>query len=106
MFGHSHRISLAKKVTLKELQSLIALLNFACNVIVSGRVFIRRLINLTIGIKAARHFIRSEVKSRFICSEVKSKSSMSYSFMSVNAGKAENDRGRERGDKKISLSLD
>ena len=26
--------------------------------------------------------------------------------MSVNAGKAENDRGREKRDKKISLSLD
>ena len=53
-----------KKVTLKELQSLIGLLNFACSVIVPGHVFIRRLIYLTIGIKAARHFIclTTEVK--------------------------------------------
>ena len=39
-----------KKVTLKELQSLIGLLNFACSVVTPGRVFLRRLINLTIGI--------------------------------------------------------
>ena len=38
-----------RKVTLKELQSLVALLNFACSVIVPGRVFLRTLINLTIG---------------------------------------------------------
>ena len=39
-----------KKVTLKELQSLIGLLNFACSVVTPGRGFLRRLINLTIGI--------------------------------------------------------
>lgn len=36
-----------KKVTLKELQSLIGLLNFACSIIKPGRVFLRRLSNLT-----------------------------------------------------------
>ena len=47
-----------KKVQLKELQSLIGLLNFACSVITPGRVFIRRLINLTIGVRRAHHSIR------------------------------------------------
>ena len=45
-----------KKVTLVELQSLIGLLNFACSVIISGRAF--RLMDLTIGVKAAHHRIR------------------------------------------------
>lgn len=36
-----------KKVTLRELQSLIGLLNFACSVIVPGRAFLRRLHDLT-----------------------------------------------------------
>ena len=47
-----------KKVTLKELQSLIGLLNFTCSVIVPSRTFLRRLINLTVGIKRPRYFIR------------------------------------------------
>ena len=38
-----------RKVTLRELQSLIGLLNFTCSVIVPGRAFLRRLIDLTIG---------------------------------------------------------
>ena len=47
-----------KRIPLKELQSLIGLLNFACSVITPGRVFIRRLINLTIGVRCAHHSIR------------------------------------------------
>ena len=47
-----------KKVTLKELQSLIGLLNFACSIIKPGRVFLRRLINLTIGVTKPTYFIR------------------------------------------------
>ena len=46
-----------KRVQLKELQTLIGLVNFACSVITSGRVFIRRLINLTIGVGRAQHRI-------------------------------------------------
>ncbi|XP_078356424.1 uncharacterized protein LOC144641267 [Oculina patagonica] len=53
------RVFLGKrKVSLKELQSLIGLLNFACSVVVPGRVFLRRLINLTIGIFKPHYFIR------------------------------------------------
>ena len=47
-----------KKVTLRELQSLIGLLNFACSVVLPGRTFLRRLIDLTIGITRPQHFIR------------------------------------------------
>lgn len=44
-----------KKITLRDLQSVIGLLNFACTVIIPGRVFLRRLINLTIGVKRPFH---------------------------------------------------
>ena len=47
-----------KKVTLRELQSLIGLLNFACSVVLPGRALLRRLIDLTIGIARPQHFIR------------------------------------------------
>jgi len=47
-----------KKASLREIQSLTGLLNFACSVVVPGRAFLRRLINLTIGIRAPQHFIR------------------------------------------------
>ena len=51
-----------KKVTLKELQSLIGLLSFACSIIKPGRVFLRRLINLTIGVVRPMYFIRLTLK--------------------------------------------
>ena len=53
-----------KKVTLKELQSLIRFLNFTCSVIVPGGTFLRRLINLTVGIKRPRYFLRLNRKAR------------------------------------------
>lgn len=40
-----------KKVTLRELQSLIGTLNFACLVVVPGRAFLRRLIDKAKGIR-------------------------------------------------------
>ena len=39
-----------KKATLQELQSLIGLLSFACSVVSPGRAFLRRLIDLTVGL--------------------------------------------------------
>ena len=56
------------KVQLKELQSLIGLLNFACSVIVPGWAFLRRLIYLTKGVRSAKRFIRLRnwVKGPFI----------------------------------------
>ena len=53
-----------RKVTSKELQSLIGLLNFACSVIVPGRVFIRRPINLTMGVTHSHHFIRLTIETK------------------------------------------
>ena len=47
-----------RKVTLPELQSLIGLLNFTCSVVLPGRAFLRRLIDLTIGIRRPHFKIR------------------------------------------------
>ncbi|XP_068675471.1 tripartite motif-containing protein 2-like [Montipora foliosa] len=47
-----------RKTTLKELQSLIGLLNFTCSVVLSGRAFLRRLIDLTKGVRLPHHRIR------------------------------------------------
>ena len=40
------------KVTLRELQTLLGLLNSTCSVIVPGRAFLRRMIDLTRGLSA------------------------------------------------------
>ena len=47
-----------QKVTLKVLQSLIGILNFACTVIVPGRAFLRRIIDMTLGVQKPHHHIR------------------------------------------------
>ena len=47
-----------RKVTLRELQSLLGLLNFTCSVVVPGRPFLRRMIDLTVGVRRAHHRIR------------------------------------------------
>ena len=70
-----------KKITLKELQSPIGLLNFACSVVTPGRVFLRRLINLTVGIKHSHHFIR-------LTSEAKKDLWIWETFMSFFNGKS------------------
>ena len=46
------------KVTLKEVQSLIGLLNFAFSVVRPSRAFLRRLIDLALGIRSPEHKIR------------------------------------------------
>ena len=60
-----HSYKCRKKVKLVDLQSLIGSLNFACKVIKPGRCFLRRLYDLTCGIKNAHHFIKltSEVRA-------------------------------------------
>ena len=57
-----------RKVTLRELQSLLALLNFTCSVIVPGCAFLRRMIDLTKGAKRLYHRIRlsKEGKSNMV----------------------------------------
>ena len=59
-----HSLLGRKKVILKELQSLIGLLNFVCSVVNPGRVFLRRPLNLTIGIKHSHHFIRLTTEAK------------------------------------------
>ena len=46
------------KTTLKELQSLIGLLNFTCSVVLPGRAFLQRLIDLTKGVCLPHHCIQ------------------------------------------------
>ncbi|VDI66828.1 Hypothetical predicted protein [Mytilus galloprovincialis] len=48
------KFSHMKRCTLKELQSLIGVLNFACSVIQPGRAFLRRMINLTMTVSDGR----------------------------------------------------
>ena len=54
-----------RSATLRQLQSLIGMLNFSCQVVPPGRTFLRRLINLTIGLKKPFHHRRltSEAKA-------------------------------------------
>lgn len=47
-----------KKATGKEIQSVIGLLNFACQAVVPGRAFLRRLIDLIRGIRSQLFFVR------------------------------------------------
>ena len=42
-------------VILVEIQSLVGLLNFACSVVVAGRCFLLRLIELTRGYRKTHH---------------------------------------------------
>ena len=61
---HIKRLSLRKKVCLKELQEALGFLNFACKVIKPGRTFLRRLINLTIGVEKPFYKIRLTKEAR------------------------------------------
>ena len=47
-----------QKLTLRELQALVGFLNYACSVIIPGRPFLRRLIDLTRGVPKPHHHIR------------------------------------------------
>ena len=52
-----------KKVSLKKNQSLIGLLNLACSVVVPGRAFLCRLIDLTKGVTLPHYRIRLTKRS-------------------------------------------
>ena len=58
------KLCLRKKVTLKELQSAIGFLQFSCKAIAPGRTFLRRLIDLTIGVTKPSHRIRLTREAR------------------------------------------
>ena len=47
-----------RKATLKTIQSLTGVLQFACRAIIPGRPFCRRLINATCGVSSPYHHIR------------------------------------------------
>ena len=53
-----------RKVTLRQLQSLIGFLNFACNVVVPGHAFLRRLIDLMKGVSSKHFHIRLTREAR------------------------------------------
>ena len=57
-----------KKCTLKELQSILGLLNFVCQVIVPGRAFLQRLYGLTVKIVKPHHtiYLSKETKEDLI----------------------------------------
>ena len=51
-------------MTLRQLQSLIGVLSFGCMVLMPGRPFLRRLINLTMGINKPNFHIRLNNEAR------------------------------------------
>lgn len=53
-----HKAKGSHKIRLRDLQSLLGKLNFACRVIPMGRVFCRRLALATAGIRLPSHFVR------------------------------------------------
>ena len=52
------------KTRIRELQSVIGFLNFACRVIRCGRAFLRRLIALIIGVTNKNYFIKITPEAR------------------------------------------
>ena len=64
MLHHIDRLLSKEKATLREIQSLIGVLNFACRAIIPGRPFCRRLINATCGLTKAHHHVRLKKEIR------------------------------------------
>ena len=62
--GKNHYCMQVKKVTLKQLQSLIGSLNFACREVAPGRAFLRRLIGITIPLRSAHHITQVNASIR------------------------------------------
>ena len=76
-----HQFLQKDKATLREIQCLNGVLNFACTVIVPGRAFLRRLIDLTVGVSKPHHHIR-------LTREVKLDLQLWLDFLSDFNGKA------------------
>ena len=70
-----------QKIQLRDLQSIIGTLNFACGAVVPGRPFLRRLINLTVGVNKPFHYIR-------ITAQVRDDLNTWLSFLSSHNGKS------------------
>ena len=75
-----------KKATLRELQSLTGVLNFPCSVVVPGRCFLRRLIDLTIGLKRPGHFVRVSNNGKSLFLNEKWENSVSLQLFTDAAG--------------------
>lgn len=58
------KYKIRKRVTLRELQSLIGSLSFACRVVRPGRAFLRRLIDLTTKVNVQHHHIKLSAQAR------------------------------------------
>ena len=56
--------SMTRKIKLKDLQSLLGLLNFCCKVVMPGRCFLRRLYDLTKSVSHPNHRITLNKESR------------------------------------------
>lgn len=69
------------RCTLKDMQSLIGFLNFACSVVQPGRAFLRRLINLTMHVASSQTHI-------FITHEAKEDMKMWKEFLNQFNGKS------------------
>ncbi|XP_053374597.1 uncharacterized protein LOC128546978 [Mercenaria mercenaria] len=54
----------SRKIKLRDLQALLGLLNFCCNVVIPGRAFLRRLTDLTRKVKKPHHRITLSKESR------------------------------------------
>ena len=59
-----HQFAQKRSVTLRELQSLIGLLNFCCSVVIPGCAFFRRLSDLTAGVTRPHHHIRFNTEAK------------------------------------------
>ena len=59
-----NRLARRRTIILRDLQSLIGLFNFACLAVTPGRAFLRRLINLTIGVSRPHNFITLNSEAR------------------------------------------
>lgn len=58
LWGMGGQVKGAKKVKVRQVQSLLGKLNFACQVISRGRVFCRRLAHATVGMTVLHHLLR------------------------------------------------
>jgi hypothetical protein len=58
VLGTGKKIQAAKKISVKELESLTGLLNFACKVVVPGRPFLLHLYQLLWGVSRQVSFLK------------------------------------------------
>jgi len=69
------------RCTLKDMQSLIGVLNFACSVIQPGRAFLRRMINLTVKVSEHQQYL-------YLTEETKADMKIWLSFLENYNGKS------------------